>query len=101
MTGDLKITPLQRSVARLEEALQADPGNILVRDGLVQRFEFTCDISQRMIRRYLAGNISPPEVVNALAFADIIRMANQNQLLPGDWARWKTGRDIRARTSHS
>jgi hypothetical protein len=34
-------------------------------------------------------------------FADTIRIANQNGLLLGNWPRWKTFRDMRARTSHS
>jgi nucleotidyltransferase substrate binding protein (TIGR01987 family) len=104
MSDELKITPLQRAVSRLEEALAAyrhEPANALIRDGLVQRFEFTYEISQRLIRRYLAENVAPPEVVSEMTFADIIRMANQNQLLLGDWPRWKGWRDMRARTSHS
>jgi nucleotidyltransferase-like protein len=34
-------------------------------------------------------------------FADIIRLGNEQGLLLGDWRRWKTFRDMRARTSHS
>ncbi len=104
MSDELKITPLQRAVSRLEEALTAhhhSPADTLIRDGLVQRFEFTYEISQRLIRRYLAENIAAPEVVGEMTFADIIRVANQNQLLLGDWPRWKGWRDMRARTSHS
>jgi nucleotidyltransferase substrate binding protein (TIGR01987 family) len=104
MSEDLKITPLQRAVSRLEEALTAhlrSPADTLIRDGLVQRFEFTYEISQRLIRRYLADNIVPPEDIAEMTFADIIRLANQNQLLLGDWPRRKGWRDMRARTSHS
>lgn len=101
---ELDTSALERAIGRLEEAVQAyqtDTSQSLIRDGLVQRFEFTYEISQRLLRRYLMANPGPPELVNSMNFADIIRIANQNGLLLGNWPRWKTFRDMRARTSHS
>jgi nucleotidyltransferase substrate binding protein (TIGR01987 family) len=59
------------------------------------------EISHKLLRRYLAANPGPPELISSLNFADIIRLGNEQGLLPGDWRRWKTFRDMRARTSHS
>jgi len=104
MSDEFKITPLERAVSRLGEGLTADqrnPSDTLIRDGLLQRFEFTYEISQRLIRRYLAENVVSPETIAEMTFADVIRLANQNQLLLGDWPRWKGWRDMRARTIHS
>jgi nucleotidyltransferase substrate binding protein (TIGR01987 family) len=101
---ELDITVLERAIGGLEEAVtayQTDTSNSLIRDGLVQRFEFTYEISQRLLRRYLMANPGPPELISSMNFADIIRIANQNGLLLGNWPRWKTFRDMRARTSHS
>jgi nucleotidyltransferase substrate binding protein (TIGR01987 family) len=95
---------LERAIGRLEEAMEAyqkDTSQSLIRDGLVQRFEFTYEISHKLLRRYLSANPGPPELVNSMNFADIIRIANQNGLLLGNWPRWKAFRDMRARTSHS
>jgi nucleotidyltransferase substrate binding protein (TIGR01987 family) len=101
---ELDTSALERAIGRLEEAVtayQTDTSQSLIRDGLVQRFEFTYEISQRLLRRYLMANPGPPELINSMNFADIIRIANQNGLLLGNWPRWKTFRDMRARTSHS
>lgn len=45
---DIDISPLARAIARLEEAVaayQQDTSQTLIRDGLIQRFQFTYDIS--------------------------------------------------------
>jgi hypothetical protein len=36
-----------------------------------------------------------------MAFQDLIRTANQQGLLLGDWPAWHRHRDLRARTSHT
>jgi nucleotidyltransferase substrate binding protein (TIGR01987 family) len=101
---ELDISALERAIARLEEAMEAyrkDTTQTLIRDGLVQRFEFTYEISHRLLRRYLAAEVGPPELIRDANFADIIRIGNQHGLLLGNWSRWKAFRDMRARTSHS
>jgi nucleotidyltransferase substrate binding protein (TIGR01987 family) len=101
---ELDISGLERAITHLEEAVaayQQDISQSLIRDGLVQRFEFTYEISHKLLRRYLAANALPPELLNGMNFADIIRIGNENGLLLGNWPRWKTFRDMRARTSHS
>jgi nucleotidyltransferase substrate binding protein (TIGR01987 family) len=101
---EIDISGLERAITRLEEAVaayQQDTSQSLIRDGLVQRFEFTYEISHKLLRRYLAANAVPPELLNGMNFADIIRIGNENGLLLGNWPRWKTFRDMRARTSHS
>jgi nucleotidyltransferase substrate binding protein (TIGR01987 family) len=100
----IDISALERAITRLEEAVeayQADTARTLIRDGLVQRFEFTYEISHRMLRRYLAAEVGPPERISGMNFADIIRMGNEQALLLGDWRLWKTYRNMHERTSHS
>jgi nucleotidyltransferase substrate binding protein (TIGR01987 family) len=100
----LDISALERAIARLEEAVATygqDTTQSLIRDGLVQRFEFAYEISHKLLRRYLAANAIPPELLNGMNFADIIRIGNEHGLLLSDWPRWKAFRDMRARTSHS
>jgi Nucleotidyltransferase substrate binding protein like len=89
-TMDIDIWPLVRAIERLEEGVAAyrrDPSQTLIRDGLVQRFEFTDDISHRLLRRYLAANTGPPDLINSMNFADIIRLGNEQDLLQSDWRR--------------
>lgn len=52
----LDITPLINAVARLNEGLaryRQDITDLQIRDGLIQRFEFTYEISHKMLKRYL------------------------------------------------
>jgi nucleotidyltransferase substrate binding protein (TIGR01987 family) len=100
----LDISALERAILRLEEAERTynlDTTQSLIRDGLVQRFEFTYEISHKILRRHLAADPGPPELISSANFADIIRIANRRGLLLGDWPAWKAFRDMRARTSHS
>ena len=98
------ITPLANAVARLREGLarhKSEPLDGQLRDGLIQRFEFTYELSQRMLRRYLTENAASPEDIDRLPFADLIRTGNAQGLLRGDWPAWRRFREMRTRTSHT
>ena len=100
----LDVSPLTRAVARLREGVEAygrDPSHTLIRDGLIQRFEFTYEISYRILKRYLETISASPEQFDRMAFADLIRVANEQGLLRGDWPRWRRFREMRAKTSHT
>lgn len=100
----LDFTPLNNAIFRLDEGLSRyyqDIKDLQIRDGLIQRFEFTYEISHKMLKRYLE-QISPnPEEFDAMHFQDLIRSANERGLLLGNWSDWKLYRDMRARTSHT
>lgn len=100
----LDITPLAKAIARLEEGLntyQRDKTQTLIRDGLIQRFEFTYEIAHKMIKRYLEYASPTPEQYDNMPFQDLIRSGNEQGLLLGDWPKWKGYRDMRAKTSHT
>lgn len=100
----LDITPLINAVARLNEGLaryQQDITDLQIRDGLIQRFEFTYEISHKMLKRYLEFSSPDPTIFDAMNFQDIIRTGNEKGLLLGNWTEWRTYRDIRSRTSHT
>ena len=100
----LELTPLVNAVARLEEGIdgyERDKTQTLIRDGLVQRFEFTYEISCKMLKRYLEQAAPNPEEYDNMPFPDLIRSGNEQRLLLGDWPKWKTYRDMRAKTSHT
>jgi hypothetical protein len=85
----LDATPLGNAVLRLREGLarcEREPTDEQIRDGLIQRFEFTYEPSHRMIRRYLKQAAASPEEIDRLPFADLIRTANAQGLLRGEWA---------------
>jgi nucleotidyltransferase substrate binding protein (TIGR01987 family) len=100
----LDLTPLHKAIARLDEGLlryQLDISDTQIRDGLVQRFEFTYEISHKMLKRFLEQTAASPEQFDAMPFADLIRTANEKGLLLGDWPVWRGYRDMRSKTSHT
>lgn len=100
----LDITPLVNAIARLREGLerhQREPADEQLRDGLIQRFEYTYELSHRMLQRFVRQTAASPAEVDRMAFQDLIRTANQLGLLSGDWPAWHRYRDLRARTSHT
>ncbi len=100
----LDITPLANAIDRLAEGLarhRREPHDEQLRDGLIQRFEFTYELSYKTLRRFIRETAPLPEEVDRMAFQDLIRSANQQGLLRGDWPAWHRYRDLRARTSHA
>lgn len=100
----LDLVPLENAIARLREGLERyalDTTDAQIRDGLIQRFEFTYEIAHRTLKRYLEAVSASPEQFDAMPFQDLIRSANEQGLLAGDWPRWRAYRDMRARTSHT
>ena len=101
---DIDVTPLARATQRLSEGLirySLDITDTQIRDGLIQRFEFTYEISHKTLKRYLEMVSPTPEAYDTMPFADLIRSGNEQSLLLNDWTRWKFYRDMRARTSHT
>ena len=95
---------LENAVRRLREGIarcEREPADEQIRDGLIQRFEFTYELSHKMLRRYLREAAASPDEVDRMPFADLIRIANAEGLLPSDWPAWRRFREMRARTSHT
>jgi nucleotidyltransferase substrate binding protein (TIGR01987 family) len=100
----LDITPLVNAIGRLREGLgrhQREPADEQLRDGLIQRFEYTYELCHRTLKRFVQQTAASPAEVDRMAFQDLIRTANQQGLLSGDWPAWHRFRDLRARTSHT
>jgi nucleotidyltransferase substrate binding protein (TIGR01987 family) len=100
----LNLTAFTNAIARLQEGLAlhaAAPTETIIRDGLIQRFEFTYELSHKMLKRALESASPSPDQYDQMPFADLIRSGNEQGLLLGDWPAWKNYRDMRAKTSHT
>src|SRR6185437_1767202 len=100
----LDITSLGNAVQRLREGLaryEREASDEQIRDGLIQRFEFTYELSHRMLRRYLKEILPSSDEIDRMPFADLIRVGNAQGLLQGDWPAWRRFREMRSRTSHA
>lgn len=98
------ISPLQRALDRLIEGLaryESDTSDTQIRDGLVQRFEFTYEIAHKLLKRFLEYTSPNPEQFDGMSFQDLIRTADEQGLLLGEWADWRRFREMRGKTSHT
>lgn len=100
----LDLTSFENAVQRLREGLarhHREPLDEQLRDGLIQRFEFTYELAHKILRRYLQETSPSPEEVPRMSFAELIRTGNERGLLRGDWPAWRHFRDVRTRTTHT
>lgn len=98
------IEPFVRAIARLEEGMErylSSTKDTQLRDGLIQRFEFTYEAAHRTLKRYLEFASPNPSEIDAMTFQDLIRTANERGLLLRDWSDWCFFRDMRSKTSHT
>lgn len=98
------IAAFEKAIDRLQEGwlrYQNDVADTQIRDGLIQRFEFTYELSHKMLKRYLEFASATPAQFDAMSFQDLIRTANEHGLLRSDWPRWRQYRDMRSKTSHT
>jgi nucleotidyltransferase substrate binding protein (TIGR01987 family) len=100
----IDISPFEWAISRLEEGLSRyrwDINDIQIRDGLTLRFRFTYELGVKMLKRYLEFASASPTTYSDMPFQDVIRSANEQGLLLGDWPAWRTYREMRGKTSHT
>jgi nucleotidyltransferase substrate binding protein (TIGR01987 family) len=101
---ELDIKPLERALGQFEIAVaawDAAPQDALIRDAVIQRFEFTYELSMKMLRRYLRLVAISEDEVNDLTFRDLIRRASDLNLIKGDLGSWVAFRQARNDTVHT
>ena len=98
------LTPLENAVRQLAAGLaisRGDPANELLRDGVIQRFGYTYELSHRTLRRYLMATEPSPAGPEDLTFPSLIRLGSERGLLIGGWDAWREFRKARGTTSHA
>ena len=103
----IDLSPLVKALAQLQEALyfwqaQADgsPLKVHLRSAVIQSFEFTYELSIRMLRRVLIERSEAADLVVDLSFNDLIRKAADAGLIATP-ATWRVWREMRNATSHT
>lgn len=100
----LDFTALKNSLHRLGEVVEKYKENkddLIVRDSLIQRFEFTYSITLKTLRKYFIERAFIVDDVNKLSFNEMVRIAMQLNLLKSDLAKWTQYREMRNLTSHT
>ena len=107
---NLDFSPLGNAVGQLEKALcyansdmaKADAGlREQLRNSVIQCFEFTYELSHKMLKRYLEETAASPEEIDLSTFQNLIRLGNEKGLLRSDWAQWRAYRQARTDSSHT
>ena len=107
---DLDLSPLEKAVAQLADALDAYNDEIIqktprykkhMRSAVIQSFEFTYELTLKMIKRYLKTALFNPAAAASMNFKDVIREAYKKNLVNSDVSVWEQYRENRGITSHT
>ena len=107
---NLDLRPLEGAVAQLVEALalhdrvSAQGDRQLqrhMRAATIQAFEFSYEVTFKMLKRHLEEISSSPETVRSMTFNSIIREAFGQDLVCSDISVWRKYRKNRGITSHT
>jgi len=101
---EINVPLLARAIERLNEGLQRyqqDTNDAQIRDGLIQRFEFTYELSLKTLRRYFEKNTDSWEQIRSMNFENFIRHSWGEGFLQEDITQWRIFREARNITSHT
>lgn len=106
----IDFSPLSSAISQLEKSLTYAHSDLAktdhglfeqLRNSVIQCFEFTYELSHKMLRRFLEETAASPEEIDLSTFQNIIRMGNEKGLLRSDWSKWKAYRQARTDSSHT
>jgi len=101
---------LENAIGQLEKSLvyadsqmaKDDPGLFeQLRNSVIQCFEFTYELSHKMLKRHLEDIAASPDEFDLSVFQNLIRTGNEKGLLRSNWLRWKQYRQARTDSSHT
>ncbi|MDR0443442.1 MAG: HI0074 family nucleotidyltransferase substrate-binding subunit [Treponema sp.] len=94
----------EKALTTLKEAwmeYQKDVSNTFIRDSVIQRFEYTFELSHKLLRRFLSETESSRIEISEMLFNDLIRLGCKRGLLLNDLEVWDKYRRSRNLTSHN
>jgi nucleotidyltransferase substrate binding protein (TIGR01987 family) len=91
------LASLQRAVTRWQATGQQDEE---LRDACIRRFEYTFELSWKMLKRRLELDLPDGQAVDAMSFRELMRSGGERGLL-ADVDAWMVFRDKRNITSHT
>ncbi len=100
----IDFTALENAYKRLIEVIgiyNSDKNNLIVRDSMMHRFEYTYSLSLKMIKRYFSASAFSAENIDGMSFNEMIRVANRMGLLESNLEIWDVFRQKRNATSHT
>ena len=97
----LDLTSWKRALASLERAITrstAAPKDEEVRDAVIQRFEYSYELSWKMLKRHLEQVVPDPGAVDQWSFRELIREAAERGLIAAvePWIEYRYQRNMTA-----
>jgi len=89
------------SLVEVIDVYNADKNNLITRDSMIQRFEYTYSLALKMLKRYFAASAFVGDNIEGMTFNEMIRNANKMGLLRSNLEKWDDYRQKRNKTSHT
>jgi nucleotidyltransferase substrate binding protein (TIGR01987 family) len=99
----LDFSPLQKALNSLNRAIvrsQQAPDDEELRDAVIQRFEYTYELSWKMLKRQIEQESPTPSDIDRLSFRDLLREGAERGMIT-DVEKWMDYREQRNITSHT
>jgi len=102
--GNIDFTSFEKaykSLIEVTDIYNSNQKDLIVRDSMIQRFEYTYSLALKMIKRYFSQSAFASENVEGMTFNEMIRNANKMGLLKSNLETWDDYRLKRNMTSHT
>lgn len=88
------------SLDRGLERAQSAPDDEELRDGAIQRFEYTYELAWKSLKRILELEAASPDAIDILSFRDLIRLGAERGFIeePSEWFEFREERNISSHT---
>ena len=99
----IDLSSLEKAIVSLSVAIeraQTQPGDDLICDGVIQRFEYTYELSWKMLKRVLEKMSANPAEIDGFSFKELLREGAEKGLI-ADIEPWLTYRHQRNITAHT
>ena len=106
----LNLSSLSSAIAQCDEALVYCSSDVAKQDsklaqplraGAILAFEFTYELSVKMLKRYLEATEATPSQIDEMSFNEVVRRGYEVGLLSAEIEAWKEFRKSRGSTSHA
>jgi len=107
MTQSLDLSPLQKAldsllfaIERTERERADDIVDDMLRDSVIQRFEYTYELCWKMLKRRLEMDVPSPESIDAMSFREMIREGAERGMIddPLVWFEYRQKRNLTTHT---
>ena len=99
----LDFSSLVKAIASLQHAIDRsfqDTGDEVIRDAVIQRFEYTYELCWKMLKRQLEAESPAPAEVDRMSFRELMREGAERGMIH-DVESWLEYREQRNITSHA